>query len=200
MLNNSKIVLPTAYFPPISYFSEFLDREIITIEKYENYQKQTFRNRCKILGANGILTLSVPIIKGRSLKVLIKDVEIAYSENWQKLHWKSIESAYRSSPFFEFYADDIYPFFSKKYKFLLDFNLEIIEVLKSHLQLDTLTKYTVNFVANNEALNFKHHKGKRKSNEITEYTQVFSDRHGFASDLSVIDLLFNTGSEAYNFL
>jgi hypothetical protein len=130
------ILFSTAYFPPVQYFSKIADADELIIEAHENYLKQSYRNRCYIYGANGKLSLSIPIKKGPGLKTLIRDVEIEYIMPWQKVHWKSIESAYQSSPYFEFYVDDLLPFFHKKTKYLFDLNLSIIKFLVDALELD----------------------------------------------------------------
>ncbi len=108
------ILLSTAYFAPVHYYARFLHHEKVYIEKFEHFCKQTFRNRAVILGGNGLIPLIIPVEKGRGAKTLIKDLKISYAENWQHNHWYSIFSAYNSSPFFEFYKDDIKPFFDKR--------------------------------------------------------------------------------------
>ena len=191
------LILPIAYFPPISYFSKIAANNSVYVEGFENFIKQTPRSRCEILGANNIQVLTVPVLKEPTAKTLTKDARISYTENWHKNHWKSIESAYRSSPFFEYFVDDIYPFFEKKYKYLFDYNFEILEMLKQNLGLDTEIIPTTHFTPNNKELDI----GKRNGAKTKkQYVQVFSDRKNFVDDLSVLDLLFNTGSEAIDFL
>lgn len=203
------IFLNTAYFPPVQYFSKISETDILILEAHENYLKQSYRNRCYIHGANGKLSLNIPIKKASGNKMPIRDVEIEYLTHWQKIHWKSIESAYQSSPFFEFYMDDLLPFFQKKYKFLFDYNLEIIQFLIEALELDAEITLSETFekpgsFSGQDYREMIH--PKKDYQEIDpgftakEYTQVFSPKHGFIPNLSVLDLLLNTGPEAGAFL
>jgi len=202
----TKIVLSTAYLGPIQYFSKLLKYDIAFIEQHENFTKQTYRNRCKIYGANGELSLSIPV-KKTSPKIKVKELLIDYDTNWQKLHWKSIESAYRSSPYFEFYEDDFKPFYEKKNKFLVDFNLEIQQVILEHLDISIDIKNTEHYAreldATTDDFRDKIHPKKQVNDSefnIISYTQVFQDKHGFVPNLSIIDLLFNEGPNAIGLL
>jgi hypothetical protein len=121
MPQDKAILLATACFPPVQYFSKLVRFEKIYLEQFENFTKQTYRNRYEILGANGVISLIVPVVKGRGRKIKIRDLRISYDTGWQRNHWRTIFSAYNSSPFFEFYMDDIQPLFEKPYKFLFDF-------------------------------------------------------------------------------
>ena len=141
----SKILVNTAYFPPVQYFSKIKECSEILIEQYESYGKQSYRNRCDIMTANGIMTLSVPVVKGASIKILTKDVQIDYSTNWQKLHFKGIESAYKNSPYYDYYIDNFIRFFERKEKFLLDFNTKILKELMDNLQLQHPVKLTEDY-------------------------------------------------------
>lgn len=201
MSAENSILLSTACFPPVQYFSKFLLFENIYIEQFEHFAKQTYRNRYEIMAANGIISLVVPVVKGRGRKVKIKDLQISYDTNWQRNHWRTIFSAYNSSPFFEYYKDDIRPFFEKHHKFLFDFNLEIIETLCELLEIEPNIVLTENFeqVPVN-TLNFreeitpkKHFAKPDKKFIPQQYTQVFHEKTGFAPNLSVLDLLFNEG-------
>ncbi|MCK4661418.1 MAG: WbqC family protein [Bacteroidales bacterium] len=208
-MTNDLTILSIAYLPPIQYFTKLLEYSVCHIEKYENYIKQTYRNRCMIYSANGIQTLSVPVAKGKLHKTLIKDVQISYDTNWQKNHLKSIESAYRSSPYYEFYIDEISPLYYSKHTFLFDFNLLIINIFLKLLEISTEIKFTTNYIS----LHKKNIKDFRLSihpknsfslsdNEFkqTEYHQVFTDKFGFKTNLSIIDLLFNEGPNSLNIL
>ncbi|MCF8374103.1 MAG: WbqC family protein [Bacteroidales bacterium] len=203
------LLLNTAYFPPIQYFSKIARTEKVVLEAHENYLKQSYRNRCYIYGANGKLSLNIPIKKASGLKMPIRDVKIEYLTHWQKIHWKSIESAYQSSPFFEFYIDDLIPFFQNKHKFLFDFNLEIIQFLIEALELDSEITLSETYekpgsFSGQDYRDIIH--PKKDFNKFDpkfnpqEYTQVFSPKHGFIPNLSVLDLLLNTGPEAGMFL
>jgi len=198
------ILLSTAYFAPIRYFSKLLFYPEIYIEHHENFIKQTYRNRTVILGANGPISLIVPVEKGRAQKVKIKDLRIAYDEEWQRNQWRTIFSAYNSSPFFEYYADDIETFFRKKYNFLFDFNQQITETLTEILEIPLILNLTEEFEQIPEnCLNFREQISPK--NHLIDpdphfmaqpYTQVFSEKFGFIPDLSILDLLFNEGPSA----
>ena len=195
-----KIILSSLYFPPIQYFAQILSSSEIYIESKANYVKQTYLNRCEILAANGKLTLSIPIKKSKTRKIKIEDVELSYDTDWQRLHLKSIESAYRSSAFYEYYIDALLPFFSKKYKFLLEFNSDLLKVLLNELEIDVNINFTDEYYENQfEALDarFKISPKNIENIEINvnlpQYYQVFAAKHGFLPNLSILDLLFNEG-------
>ncbi|MFC2103877.1 WbqC family protein [Bacteroidota bacterium] len=201
-----KALLSTAYLAPIQYYTILLRYNEVLIEIFENFTKQTYRNRCRIYGANGELSISIPV-KKLATKTKIKDILIDYDTNWQKLHWKSIESAYRSSPFFEFYEDDLRIFYEKKYKFLIDFNIEIQNMILEQLDLQINLKFTPEYqsglVSNYEDFRNEIHPKKINkdfNSELIKYTQVFSEKYGFLPNLSIIDLLFNEGPNAIEVL
>ncbi len=202
------ILLSTAYFPNIEYCSKLISNPTVFIEQHEHFVKQTYRNRAMILAANGTVPLIVPVVKGRGAKIKIKDLQIAYDEDWQRNHWRTLFSAYNSSPFFEFYADDFEPFFQKKYKFLLDLNTDILNVLIGLLEIEPEIRLTESFEqVPDGCLNFRekfHPKNLISSENIDarhiEYTQVFSEKTGFAPGLSILDLLFNAGNQAYSIM
>jgi len=204
---NHKTLLSTAYLPPISWFKIMLNAEEVIIEQHENFIKQTYRNRCHILAANGVMSLSIPAVKASSKKIKITDVKIDYATNWQKQHLKSIESAYRNSPFYEYLIDDLLPFYEKKHKFLFDYNFQLINTVLQMLEIKKEIKLSTSFaeLANN-SFDFRNQiKPKKQSEKLTQlaskkYYQVFNEKHLFQADLSIIDLLFNLGSESYGYL
>lgn len=205
-----KVVIHPGYFAPIDLFSVYLNAEEILWENEDNYQKQTYRNRQYIYGANGRLLLNIPVLHARTSdgkRQKYKDVQIKYDENWQSIHWKSLQSAYKSSPFFEFYADELQPLYQNKYKFLLDFNYKCWETLLNCLQIEEKnSKQTNRFldtynVKNNCVDNRYLIKAKRKSQfEVQSYPQVFQEKHGFIPNLTILDVLFNEGPQTVSYL
>ena len=184
-----------------------LNADEALIEQHENFIKQTYRNRCNILAANGLISLSIPLVKISGEKIKIADVKIDYATGWQKQHIKSIESAYRNSPFYEYLIDDLLPFYEKKHKFLFELNLQIISTILEMLEIKKEIKFTANFIEPNKSnLDFRNQiKPKKQAEKITQlanekYYQVFNEKHPFHADLSIIDLLFNLGSESYGYL
>lgn len=161
------ILLSTAYFPPVQYCTKLLSNKTVYIEQHENFERQSYRNRTVILATNGATPLVIPVEKGRAGKTTMKDLQVSYDENWQHTHWQSIVSAYNSSPFLEYYTDDIEPFFTKKYKYLLDLNIDILQKIIELLEIDTEIKLTEAFEQVPEGtINFREniHPKKKKSN------------------------------------
>lgn len=202
---NKTAIFSTAYFPSVQYFTEIVKGKNIVIEKHENYVKQSYRNRCKILSTNGIQTLSIPVKKISGQKIPIADTQIDYTESWQQVHFKSIATAYQKSPFYEFYIDAFEKFFTKKYKFLFDFNTEILETLLSELEIEKkisfTEKYEVEIPNYNDFRNSINPKNKFDKDFLgKKYIQVFSNKFNFAENLSILDLLFNEGTNVYKFL
>ena len=194
------VILTPSYLAPVSYYRQ-LNSAPVVIEACCNYQKQSYRNRCKIATEAGIMTLSIPIEKP-SGKILTRDVRISSHDNWQHLHWTAIESAYQSSPFFEYYQEELRPFFEpQKFKYLYDFNIELQNTICNMLNIIPHIEYSKEYVQPQEGdvdLREAIHP-KRISVEaekLLPYYQVFSARHGFIPDLSIIDLLFNMGPES----
>lgn len=203
-----KLLLSTAYFPPVQYVSKIKFYDEIFIERYENFGKQSYRNRCEIMSANGVIPLTVPVEKANS-KTLIRDIKIVYPTNWQKLHFKGIESAYKNSPYYEYYIDDLIPFFEKKEKYLFDFNAAILEVILGFLKLTKTINDTEDYIRENtpgyrDVRNTIHPKPSHREKDPEfvprPYRQTFSDRFPFHPNLSILDLLFNTGTEAGKYL
>lgn len=198
----SPILLSTAYFAPIQYYTKLFAHETVGLEQFENYSKQSYRTRCDILAANGPLSLSVPIKKEAQAKVLIKDVRIDYDLPWQRMHWKSIESAYRHSPFYEYYIDSFERFFIRQYEFLLDLNQEIQAQMLIELDVQCQLELTSDYCPSSmfggaDLRDAIHPKPCLKQDDPTfkpePYYQVFADRFGFTPNLSILDLLFNEG-------
>ena len=196
-----KILLPIFYLPPISWISEFLKEENdVILEQSENFPKQTYRNRTNIYGANGKLSLIIPI--HHTGNRCIKDVEISYAEDWQKLHWKSIKNAYQSSPYFEYYETKLENIFKDQPKTLLAFNLKALKVILEILKTEKEYSLTEEYVQSVEFLNFREKFSAKKDSEyqMNEYYQTFSDKLGFIKDLSIIDLICNLGPESTSYI
>lgn len=194
------------YFGPIDLYAVIAQSEVVVMEKQDNYQKQTYRTRQYIYGANGKLLLNVPI-KHRENKTdkhqKYKDIRIENAFKWQRLHWKSLEAAYRTSPFFEFYEDEFVGLFENKATFLMDFNLKCMEIVFECLNLNFDFKFTELFELTAEGYNDQRQLVNSKRSpgaELEEYIQVFQTKFGYISNLSILDLLFNKGPSALDYL
>jgi hypothetical protein len=203
----SSILLSTAYFPPLTYFMTILSADTVLIEMFENYQKQSYRTRCHIYGANGKQTLSIPVIKGPDLKTPITQIKIDYSENWQVNHLKSIESAYSSSPFLEYYIDEFRFIFENKWEYLTELNHQILVTCLEAMQIEVKVEVTSDFIdpSAKAYLDYRYNIHPKMAvpddlPELKEYVQVFGEKHGFIPNLSILDLIFNEGPNAESFL
>ena len=190
------------YLPAISQLKLIIDSKKLIFEINDNFQKQTHRNRTYIYGANGLLLLSIPVIHSQKNRKKFKDVKIAYDHDWLSQHWKSFQTSYRSSPFFEYYEDKLVDLYKKKEKYLYDFNLRSIDVLFEMLQINIDYDFTKSYNENySEALDFRNNYNKLNSDfGVKQYTQVFESKHGYIENLSALDLIFNEGPNAINFL
>jgi len=198
------VLRSTAYLPPVSYISGCLHTEEVLIERFETYPKQTCRNHCYIYGPNGLQTLTIPVIKVHGNHTLTKDIRIATSTPWQRLHWRSIETAYNNSPFFLYYKDEFEKVLEKQFDYLLDLNTTLLETIFNILRFDKRIGFTDHFLKIPDGIEDHRESSKKKkatSNDaFPPYTQVFSLKHGFIADLSIIDLIFNLGPESSDFL
>lgn len=196
------LVHPT-YFPNIASFSAIAQNEV-TWEVSGNFQKQTNRNRCYIATDRGKQMLNLPVKHvGTKGKQPYKEVMLDNNYKWQRQHWRTLETAYRTSPFFEFYEDELAPLFHTEQKYLLDFNLKTIETVFGCLQTDIQTKTTTEFIKEPEDIVDIRFLANAKNSldfKQQEYTHVFSDRHPFIENLSILDLLFNEGTNAFSYL
>ncbi|HEY4627699.1 MAG TPA: WbqC family protein [Flavobacterium sp.] len=197
------LLLPT-YFPSISHFVAMAQSEKIVFEMEDNFQKQTNRNRTYIYSPNGIQLLNIPVKHSKQIHQKTKDVKIETDFDWQKQHFKSLEAGYRSSPFFEYFEDEIRPVFEKKYTFLLDLNFEAMDIVSKCLRMkfeyETTTEY-FREVDSNTILDYRPlADGKKDDSQFEAYTQVFEEKHGFLNNLSILDLLFNEGRYALDYL
>jgi len=197
------ILLHPTYFPSIAQCIAMVQAKSVTFEVCDNYQKQTYRNRMNIYGAHGKMPLTVPVVYSQKNRQLYKDIIISNDENWQDIHWKSIQSAYSSSPFFEFYEHDLVHLFSEEATNLMDFNFKcfdaILECLQHELPFDTSTEFEPN---PSNRTDYRHLVDNRKETDqpLRPYVQVFDDKHGFIPNLSILDLIFNEGPNALLYL
>ena len=206
-------LLQTTYFGPIQWYQKLYRYDHCMIEQYDSFQKQTYRNRCVIATANGTQALTVPIEHlplTPHLSPLVKDLRISDHNQWRRVHWNALQSAYSESPFFEYYADDLRPFFEQKYDYLLDFNEAIRQKICELIDIHPKVKYTKEYTSNishqtsditdfRDVINAKH---PQPDEGFTpkEYWQVFQHKHGFLPNLSILDLLFNMGPESIFYL
>lgn len=207
--NEAPILLSSFYLAPVEYYSKLFRASKVQIEIHDHYTKQSYRNRCVIAGANGPLPLSVPIEKPTDLVCEMKDIRIADHGNWRHLHWNAIVSAYRSTPFFDYYADYFSPFYEKKIPFLLDFNEQLRVTICRLLEISTSVSFTESYVehVDENQSDFReiiHPKRDWRTLDrdfgAKPYYQVFEQKFGFLPNLSIIDLLFNMGNESRLFL
>ena len=197
------VLLSSAYLPPVSFFTAINSGGDVLIEQYDNYCKQTYRNRCRIATSAGIQTLTIPVVKSTSPKQLMKDVRISDHGEWRHQHWNALESAYMNSPFFMYYQDDFRPFYEKKYEFLIDFNTELTLLILKLAGIDKPVRLTESYIRNTDDipdLRYLIEPGKNEPQTPKEYWQVFKQKYGFIGNLSAVDLLFNMGPEFPLFL
>ncbi len=200
-----KILLSTAYLPNIQYFSKLLGFDDVSIEVHDNYQKQSYRNRASIYGANGALDLVIPVKRPGGNNTKTQDVLIDYDMPWNKTHWKAIVSAYKYSPFFEIFEEEIRILYKKKFKYLLEWNFFLLDSLYAIIGYNPDYKKTPSFQSEADAsvCDYRdtiHPKRRMRKHDPDfsplPYFQVFAEKHGFIENLSFIDLLFHEGSQA----
>ncbi|MFI5150077.1 MAG: WbqC family protein [Bacteroidia bacterium] len=202
-----RYILPCLYMGPVQYYSKLASGAECIIELDEHFRKQTFQSRAVIYDANGSLKLIIPLMKHRE-KTALRDICISYDAPWQNLHWKSMESAYRSSPFFEYYEHEFINFYiGNKWKYLIDYNLAIQEVILKLLKLNPLMTHTTRFekeyvgaIECRDLFSFKKNTRADPDFVLKPYNQVFEPKHGFIPNLSIVDLLFNEGPESKTIL
>ena len=196
------VIIHPSYFPSISHFAVIAKADVVTFEMEDNFQKQTNRNRMYIYSPNGIQLLNVPVKHSKEAHQRTKDVKLETAFDWQKQHFKSLEAAYRTSPFFEYFEDDILPIFKKKHTYLMDLNLETMSIVSKCLRLDfDYTETDEYFHEVNDKTDFRNLiNGKKDTSVFEPYTQVFGEKHGYLNNLSILDLLFNEGRYALEYL
>ena len=199
-------IFSSAFFPPISYFLSLLEHKTqIEIEQHEHFVKQSYRNRCRLVGSNGLIQLTAPVQKKSKTKTKIKDIELNYDENWRDQHLRSMTAAYQSSAFYQYIKSDIEHIYSKKHRFLFDFNQEIFQFLIQKMKLDLSFQLTETYQSNLDLSNdFRMQIHPKKDTlahlNLKPYFQVFNERQAFIPDLSALDLLCNLGQDSERYL
>ena len=201
------MILPALYNGPLNYFARLVRQQEIVLEQFDSYSKQTYRNRCMIMGPNGVVTLSIPVKRKRMIKTQLRDIRIDYDTNWNRIHWRSLVASYASSPFFDFLAEEIRPLYEKRFEFLIELNLNLIEqtlgLMNLHIPV-VLSKEFSPVLSVQDPRHFIHPKMDQAAADPgfhpVEYHQVFADRLGFRANLSILDLIFNEGPDALSYL
>lgn len=198
----SQALLSSAYFGPVQWFQKLHRYDRCLIERYDNYVKQTYRNRCVIAATGGPQTLTVPIERYDGSKCLMRDIRISDHGAWRHVHWNAIVTSYGESPFFDYYADDILPFFERRWKYLYDFNLDITHTVCSLLDIRPVIEPTSDYIRTEDVAADDFRDSIRPKHPLPDaafeprpYYQVYSRKHGFLPNLSILDLLFNEGPE-----
>lgn len=199
-----KVLLTSAYLAPVQYYAWMLAADEVLLEQHDHYMKQTYRNRCTIAAADGPLSLTVPIIKPESDKCPMKDIRISDHGNWRHLHWNALKSAYRMSPFWEYYEDDFRPFYEQKWEFLMDYNQALQEKVCELIDFTPNITRTEAFISLSEAgiqdlrdvIHPKREIAVDGKFQVIPYYQVFKERQGFLPNMSIMDLLMNMGPES----
>ncbi len=186
----NRCILPSFYLAPIDYYYLMLHSDTCLVEVYDTYQKQTFRNRCMIASADGSLALTIPVEKPLPGQNKMKDIRISDHGRWRHVHWNALKTAYQNSPFFEFYADEMAPFYEKKWNFLVDFNDDLQRLMCSWLDIKPCVLRTDRYMGEMSNMSFA----------PKPYYQVFRDKTGFLPNLSIVDLIFNMGPESILYL
>ena len=192
----------TAYFPSISYMAHFLTEEAPVIEVCETYHKQTYRNRCRVMTANGVESLSVPVVKVNGNHTMTMDMTLSPIEPWQHIHSRCLESAYKAAPYFDHYYDYLRSVFEGHFERLVDLNDAAMKAVFKILKVDKEIVHTTDYVreAENDLREAFSPKKQADATLFPKYYQVFSEKFPFAPDLSILDLVFNEGPEAVEYL
>lgn len=199
------VLLPVLYLGPISYFSQLKQHQAgrIELERFEHFPKQTYRNRMSIYSPNGKLDLTIPVKKGSKQHTPLRDVRISYEADWQRLHWRSIQTCYRNSSFFEYYEDDFAPLYETKTEFLIDHNIALTDLCLRILKLQPTFLFSESYQTvpvDLDDLRDSFSPKSAKTPTQLPYFQVFEDKHGFIPNLSIVDLIFNQGPQSKHYL
>lgn len=198
------VLIESQYIGSCSYWNLLLNSNEIYIDQHEHYVRRSYRNRAHILGANGLLRLSIPLEHGKSQHAAMKDVHISYNERWQDLHWHSFTSAYRRSPFFEYYEDYFRKFYEDKFELLSDYNFQLMQTIATILNVELPVQFTNKYYTKDtfSGTDLRSHfsPNKQTALDFVSYPQVFNDRFPFEKDLCVLDVLFNVGTRSKEYL
>lgn len=201
------MVFPALYNGPLNYYARLVHEPEILLEQYDNYGKQTYRNRCLIMGPNGVIPLSIPVSKKSGVKTHMRDIRIDYDSHWNRIHWSSLVASYASSPFFEYLVDELRPCYEKRFDFLMDLNQQLIETTLEFLGWECGIKRSEAFMPIENEQDPRHFIHPKIDQAVAdpaflpgEYQQVFSDRLGFRPNLSILDLIFNLGPDSMSYL
>lgn len=197
------IVLQSAYFAPVGYYVKIYAHDKIIVEQHDHYVKQTYRNRCRIQTESGVMDLSIPVEKHTD-KTKIRDICISYGQEWRRLHLRAMETSYNSTPFFEYYKDDIQAIYEKKEKYLFDFNMRLLEFTLDAIgikrEILTTDSYFEGEPGIEDARELFNPKKETTDTDSKPYYQMFAEKFGFTDGLSIVDLLFNLGPESVLYL
>jgi hypothetical protein len=203
-MENCCSLFSTAYFPPVSYVAALLQSNSIVVEQYETFPKQTYRNRTVIATANGLLGLTVPVVRTNGNHTYTKDMAICYNENWALKHWRAIESAYNSSPYFLYYKDEVEVILNKQHATLIELNMDILAFVVKKLKVKKEVILSDDYISQigEGTIDYRNHFSPKNKEllSLPEYDQVFEDRYGFQSDISILDLIFNLGPDSLGYL
>ena len=195
-----RLIVDLQYFSPFIFYLHLSDFKYCIFDQYEHYQKMSFRNRCTLLGGNGPIALSVPLVGGRNQKTRMKDVRILNQENWQGRHWKTIESCYNKSPWLEYYRDELARLYTRKFDYLIEWNFSCFQWAADKMSIKTFCTLSEEYIENYDMNSCIDWRGKlvpstinSEFRDVARYPQVFEDRFGFIPNLSVLDYLFCAG-------
>ncbi len=201
------LLLSTAYLPPVGYIASIVRYSEVMIEKHETYLKQSFRNRCVIAGANGLLPLSVPVLRGSFHKTPVSEIAVDYSRRWIPVHIRSIISAYRNAPYFDFYSGELFDIMACGEHLLLNLNMKLLQFTLKTIGIEKEINFTGSFLKPDSSemdlrysISPKSENRYRRETLFKPYPQLFSERYGFKADISIIDLIFNMGPESLPYL